>query len=198
MPKPKRSLTKAREARAWELSVRCKTTRQIAAILIEEGLGPITQQAVSLMLVRVGQRETAKLTEEVSAYKAKQAKLLEFLASESLDAWDRSMNPATERRVETVTIKARHGADQVDLPAKKVTRTTRWRDGDPRFLAEARAAAADIRRMLGLDALPTDPPAGQGAPDPEAARRALSAAVGEPSPVTDDEDDHPEAEEIET
>lgn len=189
-------MTRLREARAWELSVRCKTCRQIAAILIEEGLGPITFQAVSHMLRRIGQRESAKLTEEVSTYKVKQARLLERLASESLDAWDRSMNPATERRVETVTIKARHGADQVDLPAKKVTRTTRWRDGDPRFLAEARAAAADIRRMLGLDALPTDPPAGQGAPDPEAARRALSAAVGEPPPTAeDDEDDHPEAEE---
>lgn len=193
-------MTRVREARAWELSVRGKSCRQIAAILIAEGHGPITFQAVSHMLIRIGRRESAQLAEKVADYKAKQARLLEFLASESLDAWDGSKLPSVERRVKTVTIKARHGADQVDLPAREVTRTTRWRDGDPRFLAEARAAAADIRRMLGLDALPTDPPAGQGAPDPEAARRALMAAAGEPPTSADDDEDeaNPEAEEIKT
>ena len=99
------------------------------------------------------------------------------------------MDPSRERRVETVVIKARHGADQIDLPAKKITRVTKWRDGNPQFLAEARAAAADIRKMLGLDAQPTDPPAGQGAADPEAARRALMAAAGEPTPSGDEDED---------
>lgn len=179
---PKRSVTRAREAMAWDLNVRGKTCREIAAILIEQGLGPITFQAVSHMLIRVGNRHTAELTEKVSTYKAKQAELLDLLIDEALKGLGGEGLPERERRVRTVTIKARRGADEINLPAKEVTRTTRWRDGDPRFLAEARAAAADIRKLFGLDASPSDPAPGQGDPDPAAARRALMAAETEPEP----------------
>lgn len=186
---PKASVTRAREARAWELSVRGKSSRQIAAILGEEGLGPVSFQAVARLLRVVGARKTAALTEEISDYKARQAALLALLISESLGGWDRSQRPAIERRVKDVVIDGRIEGVAVELPAKEITRTTKWRDGTPQFLAEARAAAADIRKLFGLDATPSDPPAGQGDPDPAAARRALMAAETEPEPAPGHEPD---------
>jgi hypothetical protein len=189
---PKASVTRAREARAWELSLRGKSCRAIAATLIEEGLGPITFQAVSATLKRVGDRHADELAARVKAYKAQQTHRLEMILEKALEAYEGSQEPVEEHRIKDVTLKVKDGREWLEMPATEFTRTLRWRDGDPRFLAEARAASADIRKIWGLDAQPTDPPADAGAADPEAARRALMAAGGdadlEPEPVDEDDD----------
>ena len=155
MPKPSKALTRQREELAWELSAQGLSERKIALELEKAGLERITQQGVSAMLIRVEARALKEMAERVGGLKAKQTQALWHIYQEAMDAWRRSQQSA-----KSVTKHLDGGAvppaGESGRPAlgggERVTTQIRDQDGDPRFLDQARAALADLRKIWGLDA----------------------------------------------
>lgn len=160
-------VTREREARAWELRQRCRTTRQIAHEL------DIDHSTVVRMLDRVEKRLLESVNADVLQVKLRQTQQLERLLSEAVSEWERSKLPVeVERTVtkateltgqEVAPLWPETGEDeeptgapkpQVTLPAVEVTTTreVRGQTGNPALLAQARGALADIRAIWGLDA----------------------------------------------
>jgi predicted transcriptional regulator len=129
--RPPRELVQRREEQAWALRLRGRTEAQIAAEL------GITQGAVSKILRRVAAQALRRLTKEVALARAVQYGQLEHIASEAMRAWDRSLE-------DSVTTKETEG--------RPTERTTRTQCGNPALLGQVRAALADIRDLLGLNA----------------------------------------------
>jgi len=166
-PHPRSSIVRAREELAWELSVKGWREQAIADELDRAGLGRVTQQAVSKMLRRVDKRVLSKLEDRVERRKVWLSDALLFIYGEAMAAWEKSKEPdkSIRRRVRTNELGA---LDPV--PGEVMVLTVTDSDGDPRYLAEARAALADQRKLWGLDAptkiAPTTPD-GNEADDPE-------------------------------
>ncbi|HJU27910.1 MAG TPA: hypothetical protein VJ718_02005 [Candidatus Binataceae bacterium] len=97
----------------------------------------------------------------VEQWRARQLRMLENAVEEAMAAWERSKQPA--RRVRKKAGRAA-GAGEAGLDqAIELTETQiETQVGDVRFLAEAGAALADIRKLYGLDASK-----GAGAPELE-------------------------------
>ena len=165
---PKRELSRQRAARAWELRLRGHTLAEIAAALEAGGLGRVSSQAIHKALRKAERRVLAGMEEAVKGELARQYAGLDHLYCESMQAWARSKGPAKLAREKS-------SADGAGAPARReTTHELRERTGDPRFLAEARAALADLRKLLGLDA-PDKLLLGGLPPDPIAVRvRGLS------------------------
>jgi hypothetical protein len=85
---------------------------------------------VSKILARVDQRVLLELAGSVQELKVQQAARLEYLYREAVDEWEPSKRTSV-----------------ADHSAAAEPR----RHGDRRFLAEARALLADLRRLWGLD-----------------------------------------------
>jgi hypothetical protein len=145
-------LTRQREELAWELRVRGLREQRIAEEIEKAGLGRITQQAVSCMLIRLEARALEAMQERVGGVKIRQTDALWLIYNEAMQAWERSKQAHKSL--------ARKVADD-GQPSGAGTLTLSDQDGDPRFLNEARAALADIRKIWGLDApskfAPTSP-----------------------------------------
>jgi hypothetical protein len=144
---------------------------------------------VGKMLRRVEVRVLAELSERVKAEKAVQHESYEVVKRTAWQEWERSRRNAVMVRTKSSAIEADRGRGKVDLPAEEVTRTVKGRLGDPRYLAEVRAAMDAQAKLWGLYAAPTDPPPDQGAADPEVARRALLAAGADVDPPDEEDDD---------
>ena len=163
-----RETTRARESRAWELRVREWDEQAIADQLERDGLGRVTQQAVSKMLRRVEARELKRLSERVEGWKLFQSEALLLVYREAIAAWERSKEPhkCITRKVATNDLGAMD-----PVPGAPIVMTVRDSAGDPRHLAEARAALADLRKLWGLDAptkiAPTTPDGDKEWNDPE-------------------------------
>jgi hypothetical protein len=84
----------------------------------------------------------------VDQMKAAQARVLEHAIDEAMDGWERSK--AAAKRVKRTSGKPSRagGVAETDVTATEVSA----RVGDVRFLTEARAALADLRKLFGLDA----------------------------------------------
>lgn len=134
---------RALELRVWNLLSQGRTTSGIARAL------DLTQSGVAGIIRRVERRYEEMVVASVGLMKARQARILERIADEAMDGWDRSQKAAQKIVTEEGTVPTKGGEDgEIDIKKTTVER----RDGDPRFLAEARAALADLRDIYGLNA----------------------------------------------
>src|SRR5262249_57160402 len=120
------------------------------------------------MLRRVEARELKRLSEQVERWKLLQSEALWFVIyAEAMAAWEKSKEPdkSIRRRVRTNDLGALE-----PVPGDVIVMTITDSDGDPAFLAAAREALADLRKLWGLDAptkiAPTTPE-GEEPYDPE-------------------------------
>jgi DNA-binding CsgD family transcriptional regulator len=144
----KRANARARdlELRIWQLLSEGKTPSAIA-----RDVG-IARQSVHRIIRRVEARYHDAIASSVGRLKARQARALEAVLDEALDAWERSKQPARRVRKETGRSGTSH-SDSGNGARTDLNRTdVQSRVGDPRFLAEAREALADLRKLYGLDA----------------------------------------------
>lgn len=115
-----------------------ESQHQIAATL------GISQAAVSKILRRADDQTLQELRERGLRVKARQLQQLEHIRAEAISAWHRSKADAVRRRQRRTD-----GAGVGTAVAEVVTEA---QHGDPRYLAEARNALSDQRKLLGLDA----------------------------------------------
>lgn len=171
------ALTRQREERAWQLNAEGLPHRAIAERLAAEGLGSVSQPAVSKMIRRVESRALSRMTALVEGRKAVQAARLEVIFQESLAGWRRSQEDAKTARRKTVDGEVpEFGEDGDPVPGtghpgrEERTVELRGRSGDAAFLKTALQALADERKLWGLEA-------------PQ--RRELSGPGGAPMEVAD-------------
>jgi hypothetical protein len=142
-------LARKREQAAFDLAAaKGLTETQIAAELATQGLGEVTQQAVSKMLLRVEKRMLAEMGDRVRAVKLRQTASLQKIYQEAMAAWEESKKPQK-------SLTTRHGPSGDNGQPGKVLESQsvlRDQDGDPRYLDQARQALADIRKLWGADA----------------------------------------------
>ena len=155
----KQSNTRARdlELRIWTLLSEGKSPSAIAR---EVG---IARQSVHRIIRRVEAKYNQAIGATVERLKARQARALWAVVDEAVDAWERSKQPLRRVRKESGNrgpgnsrSGRRSGKRTGDSSSGARTDLTRTevesRVGDPRFLAQAREALADIRKLYGLDA----------------------------------------------
>jgi hypothetical protein len=128
-----------REEQIEELAIRGYTVRSIAAAV------GMSKSGAAKALLRVEARALAASTGRAVREKTKQLDQLQLVFRESLEAWEKSKKESSTRTRKTID-GGESGARQV--AEVKVADNV----GDPRFLAEARGALADRRRILGIDA----------------------------------------------
>lgn len=100
----------------------------------------VTQQRISSLAARIDKWLAPQLMEQIRELKAGHTSRLMHIYQEAMRAWERSKTPGKQRTV-------KHGKDGVER-----TRVTRFQSGDPRYLDQARAALAEIRKIWGADA----------------------------------------------
>jgi hypothetical protein len=141
-------LARKREQVAFELSAtKGLTETQIAEELAKQGLGQVTQQAVSKMLQRVEERMLKDMSAKVKRRKVWQTTALQKLYRDARDAWEESKKPQK-------SLTTKHGpSGEHGEPGqvKESLSVLRDQDGDPRYLEQARQALADIRKIWGVD-----------------------------------------------
>jgi hypothetical protein len=153
MANGRKTITRDREVLAWELSAQGMTETKIADELDRRGLGRVTQQAVSAMLIRVEKRVLQDLTARVGGVKARQTEALWHIFKEAMAAWERSKQTKKSMSKQMdVDEGAESEGGRAGASRAKVTTHLADQDGDPRFLDQARAALADIRKIWGADA----------------------------------------------
>jgi hypothetical protein len=178
------AITRKREELAWELRIKGLREQRIAEEIEKAGLGRITQQGVSLLLLRVEARALQSMQKRVSGVKARQTDALWLIFEEAMRAWERSQRAdtsITKRLTSRSTGILEEGAAPRAHGSEQVTTQIREHAGDPRFLDQARAALADIRRIWGLDApsklAPTSPNGEEEWHGTDADRDAILAAA---------------------
>jgi hypothetical protein len=129
-----------RELDVIERHLQGMSQRQIASAV------KISQAAVCKILARVEQRALRDHAEMLFRMKGQQTLQLEHIWQQAMTAWHASTADATRRRQRRV-----EGGD-TDEPQTIAEVTVESQHGDPRYLAEARAALADLRKLWGLDA----------------------------------------------
>ncbi len=134
------SRVRQRELDVTERHVQGMSQRQIGSDL------HISQPAVSKILARVAHRALQNHTEMLMRMKGQQTLQLDHIRQQAMTAWHASKADATRRRQRRVE---GSGSDDAQTVAE-VTVESQY--GDPRYLAEARAALADLRKLWGLDA----------------------------------------------
>jgi hypothetical protein len=137
-----------REQVAFELSAtKGLTETEIAEELAKQGLGRITQQAVSKMLQRVEERMLKDMSDKVKRMKVSQTAALQKVYRDAMAAWDESKKPQKS----LTTKHGPSGENGEPGQVKESQSVLRDQDGDPRYLEQARQALADIRRIWGVD-----------------------------------------------
>jgi len=141
----KRSQTNARdiELKVWKLLSQGKTPTAIA-----NQLG-LARQSVHRIIRRVEARYNTSIMATVAEIKARQAIMLEGAMDEAMSAWERSKNPSKRIRKQSGKggVEGRAGQSNEHVETQVESQV-----GDPRYLAEARAALADLRKLYGLNA----------------------------------------------
>lgn len=141
-------MARKREQVAFELSAtEGLTEAQIVEELAKQGLGEVTQQAVSKMLIRVEQRMLKEMSARVKGKKVRHEAALMKIYHDAMAAWEQSKKPQ-----KTITYK--HGPSGENGEPGKVRDShavIRNQSGDPRYLEQARQALADIRKIWGVD-----------------------------------------------
>jgi len=142
----KRSATRARELeqRVWALLSEGKTPTAIGQ---EVG---IARESVHRLIRRVERRYFESTQATVEELKKRQERTLSAIVEDALEAFERSKEPA--QRVRRTTGK-RGGIPLADGSDAELSESqVQTQAGDPRFLAQARGALADIRKIYGLGA----------------------------------------------
>ena len=142
-------VTLERERLIWKY----RTEELLTHMQIAERLN-LDRSTVSYALRRIRQRVSTDLLEAAEQYRVEQADSLQMIAAEAIQAWHES-----KKSEKSVTKKSAGKGVEDDDGHRVVGRNgevtisnVRDQDGDPRFLAEARAAMADVRKILGVDA----------------------------------------------
>lgn len=113
-----------------------KTFSQIAR---ENG---IQRQAVHQAVHRVEEWLKAELIDYVIDYRMRGTALMRAVINESFQAWKRSIG-------KSVVTTERKGVGAEGQPIEEITNRTEQLAGDPRFIAEIRAAGAEINKLWG-------------------------------------------------
>jgi hypothetical protein len=141
-------LARKREQLAFELSAtKGLTETQIADELAKQGLGQVTQQAVSKMLQRIEERMLKEMSARVKRMKVSQTAALQKVFRDAMAAWEESKRPQK-------SLTTKHGPSGENGEPGKVKESLsvlKDQDGDPRYLEQARQALADIRKIWGVD-----------------------------------------------
>ncbi len=141
-------LARKREHAAFDLAAtRGLSESQIAEELAKMGLGEVTQQAISKMLIRVEQRTLKEMSERGKGMKIQQTAALRKIYHDAMAAWEESKKPQK-------SLTTKHGPSGENGQPGKVLEShssLRDQDGDPRYLDQARQALADIRKIWGVD-----------------------------------------------
>lgn len=143
------------ERKSWELRQRGWTHERIAQEL------ELDRSAVTKILSRVSDRVLAEMKDRVEQQKIEQTATLDHIKAEALAEWERSREPHRHRSKRTTR---RAG----ETPGEALVDTSEVEDagmedrlGDVAYLAEARAALAEIRKIWGIDApVKSEHPAG--------------------------------------
>jgi hypothetical protein len=141
-------LARKREQAAFDLAIKGLSGSDIAAELSRQGLGEVTQQAVSKMLLRVEERTLKEMSAKIQTKKVRHEAALWNIYHSAMAAWEESKKPQK-------SLTTKHGLSGENGQPGKVLEshsTLRDQDGDPRYLEQARQALADIRKIWGLDA----------------------------------------------
>lgn len=129
-----------REARAKQMLLEGHTQHEIARTL------DVSQPAVSKMLKRIEERLLADVAWRVDRQRARQTMRLEFIYREAIAGWRASQEEGLRKRRRKVE---GPGTQTGTTIAELISEN---RNGDPRFLDEARRALADLRTLWGVDA----------------------------------------------
>jgi hypothetical protein len=174
-------LARKRERVAFELSAtKGLTETQIAEELAKQGLGEVTQQAVSKMLHRVEERMLQEMSDKVKTKKIRHEAALMKIYHDAMAAWEESKKPQKS----LTTKQGPPGENGESGKVKESLSVLRDQDGDPRYLEQARQALADIRRIWGVDE-PTSIKSDLGG--------AMVLQITEHEVTTDHGDDSPQA-----
>lgn len=133
----KKEQRREEERQIWAFRQRGWTQARIADEL------KLHVSTICRVLAKLSDRYLKEVLEDVGRVKVQQTLMLEHIVSESLDAWERSKEPA--RRA---TLKK--GAGEGNQNAE--TQSVEEQIGDTVFLDSARAALADMRKIWGADA----------------------------------------------
>ena len=141
-------LARQREQVAFDLAAtKGLTETQIAEELAKQGLGEVTQQAVSKMLRRVEERMLKETSGKVKRKKVRHEAALMKIYRDAMAAWEESKKPQKS----LTTKQGPAGENGEPGKVKESQSVLRDQDGDPRYLDQARQALADIRRIWGVD-----------------------------------------------
>lgn len=105
----------------------------------------IVESMVSRDLAAELEASKERWAEDLYKRRCDTADRLAHIRNEALEAWNRSCDERQIRQTQQKDGANGNGERSASL-------RTEDRDGDPRFLAEARAAEADIRKLWGMDA----------------------------------------------
>jgi hypothetical protein len=141
-------LARQREQVAFDLAAtKGLTETQIAEELAKLGLGDVTQQAVSKMLLRVEERMLKEMSARVKTKKVRHDAALMKIYHDAIAAWEESKKPQ-----KSLTTKQGPAGDNGEPGKVRESQSVlRDQDGDPRYLDQAMRALADIRKIWGLD-----------------------------------------------
>jgi predicted transcriptional regulator len=128
-----------REIQVLEQILEGRTQHQIAASV------GISQPAVSKIVRRLEERLLADLSQKAERHRARQTLRLEHLYGQAMEAWKESKTEGLRRRQRKTERDDGGGSTTAELMAEN-------RQGDPRYLDEARKALGDLRKLWGIDA----------------------------------------------
>lgn len=149
----------ARKQRAWTLRTRGKTYEQIAEALERERLGRVAVPTILQWLAEVRGEIRSDLLGQALTDSVEQLEALRAGFSESWDAWEKSKEADRLLREKEITPEGPAPALPGEAPQpvarargrKETVHELRDQCGDPRYLSEARAHLADIRKIVGME-----------------------------------------------
>lgn len=136
-----KEILREREQQSWALRQRGFTHQRIA-----DQLG-LDRSTITKMLGRLSARVNAKLGQEITEHKMAQLEQLSFIIDECMQAWERS-----KESQKSVSKKTTDAGKLTGRKAEEILMQTEDQDGNIRYITEARAAMADIRKILDIDA----------------------------------------------
>ncbi len=127
---------------ALELQAQGRTQQQIS-----EALG-VSRRTLGKYLRLYNERAMSRLEQWSMAEAGRQVAVLERMADEAIQAWERSKRDAVS--VKIVRGEAA-GKDGETIPVDRTETTVKGQIGNPAYLAQAIAALAEIRRIIGYE-----------------------------------------------
>ncbi len=133
------------ERRAWEMCLEGKTHRQIALVmdLHPSAIGPILDRAAA--------RVKAETSQDVTRYILTQNAIYQHLISENLEAWEKSKKEAKSLSKSTTRHTSGDGGEGGGVTEKEQAEV-QFREGDPVWQEQLRAALKGQADLLGLEA----------------------------------------------